>query len=333
MTNNENLLEPGVLSVRGLQAGFPIKEGLFRRARGFIQAVDDVTLEIQPGSTLALVGESGCGKTTVGRAILRLVDTQDGEVWFGGQNLTQLSRAQLRPYRRQIQIVFQDPLSSLNPRMRIRDIVAEGLNTFGIGASEDERSQLVKSILARVQLDPAHMWRYPHEFSGGQRQRIGIARALVVEPRVLICDESVSALDVSVQAQILNLLKSLQSDMGLSYLFITHDLSVVRYLADTIAVMYLGQIVEQGPASKIFHSPQHPYTQALLAAIPSVDPKNRSGRAPVLGDVPSPINPPNGCRFHTRCPKVFDRCRYQPPELYSSADSGCRCLLIEPSCE
>ena len=333
MTNNEIPIEPGVLSVRGLQAGFPIKGGLFERTRGFIQAVDDVSLEIQPGSTLALVGESGCGKTTVGRAILRLVDTQDGEVWFDGQNLTQLSRTQLRPYRRQIQIVFQDPLSSLNPRMRIRDIVAEGLNTFGIGASEDERTQLVKSILARVQLDPAHMWRYPHEFSGGQRQRIGIARALVVEPRVLICDESVSALDVSVQAQILNLLKSLQSDMGLSYLFITHDLSVVRYLADTVAVMYLGQIVEQGPASKIFRSPQHPYTQALLAAIPSVDPNNRSGRAPVLGDVPSPIDPPNGCRFHTRCPKVFDRCRYQPPELYSSDDSVCRCLLSEPSRE
>ena len=318
------------LSVRGLRTWFPVKGGLTRRTRGYVRAVDDVSLELAQGSTLALVGESGCGKTTVGRSILRLVDTQKGEVWFDGHNLFALSPAELRRCRRQIQIVFQDPQASLDPRMRIRDIVAEGMKAFGIGSDEAERTARVRSILARVQLDPAHMWRYPHEFSGGQRQRIGIARALAVEPRVLICDESVSALDVSVQAQILNLLRGLQTELGLSYLFITHDLGVVRYLADRVAVMYLGQIVEQGPTEQIFQSPRHPYTQALLAAIPSIDPLNRGGKVPVLGDVPSPTNPPKGCRFHTRCPKVFDRCRRELPDLYPSDTGLSRCFLNEP---
>ena len=331
MTKTDKPIGSGVLSVRALRTWFPIKSGIIKRTRGYIRAVDGISLDIPPGSTLALVGESGCGKTTVGRSILGLVETQHGEVWFDGQNLSELSPAQLRPYRRQIQIVFQDPQSSLNPRMRIRDIVAEGRNTFEIGSNDTERTELVESMLIRVQLDPAHMWRYPHEFSGGQRQRIAIARALAVEPRVLICDESVSALDVSVQAQILNLLRALQADLGLSYLFITHDLGVVRYLADTVAVMYLGQIVEQGPAAQVFKSPQHPYTQALLAAIPSADPMRRSKKAPMLGDVPSPADPPRGCRFHTRCPKVFSRCRHQPPDLFPTHQGHCRCLLSEPT--
>lgn len=319
-----------LLRVNGLHTWFPVKVGLTQRTRGFIHAVDDVSLEIAQGTTLALVGESGCGKTTVGKSILRLVDPIKGEVWLAGQNLLVLSPSELRACRQKIQIVFQDPQSSLNPRMRVRDIVAEGMNVFDIGADEQDRTRRVSAMLERVQLDPEHMWRYPHEFSGGQRQRIGIARALAVEPRVLICDESVSALDVSVQAQILNLLKRLQVELGLSYLFITHDLAVVKYLADHVAVMYLGQIVEQGPSEQIFQSPQHPYTRALLASIPSMDPMNRGAQAPVLGDVPSPVNPPEGCRFHTRCPKVFDRCRHQPPALYPVAHGLCRCFLSQP---
>ena len=322
---------PGaLLTVKGLRTWFPVKGGLTQRIHAHVRAVDDVSLEVRKGSTLALVGESGCGKTTVGRSILRLVEPQAGEVRFDGHDLLKMSASELRRYRREVQIVFQDPQSSLNPRMRVRDIVAEGMNAFGIGKDDMERTRQVESMLKRVQLDPAHMWRYPHEFSGGQRQRIGIARALAVGPRLLICDESVSALDVSVQAQILNLLRALQSDLDLSYLFITHDLGVVRYLADRIAVMYLGQIVEQGPTEEIFDAPQHPYTRALLAAIPSMDPMKRGGAAPVLGDVPSPVNPPQGCRFHTRCPQVFDRCRQQLPGLYSTTHGVCRCFLSEP---
>ena len=324
-----NQPEPALLTVKGLRTWFPVKGGLTQRTRAHVRAVDDVSLEVSEGATLALVGESGCGKTTVSRSILRLVDPQAGEVWFDGCDLLTLSRQELKPFRRDIQIVFQDPQASLNPRMRIRDIVAEGMRAFGIGADEADRTQRVVSMLERVQLDPGHMWRYPHEFSGGQRQRIGIARALAVGPRLLICDESVSALDVSVQAQILNLLRGLQSDLGLSYLFITHDLGVVRYLSDRVAVMYLGQIVEQGPTERIFESPQHPYTRALLSAIPSMDPDKRGEEPPLLGDVPSPVNPPNGCRFHTRCPQVFDRCRQQSPTLYPSTIGISRCFLSQ----
>ena len=318
-----------LLRVRGLRTWFPIKAGLTRRTVAHVRAVDDVDLELSEGSTLALVGESGCGKTTVGRSILRLVQPQAGEIWFEDQDLLTLSCAQLRPFRQAIQIVFQDPVSSLDPRMRVRDIVAEGMKAFGIGHDEAERTERVASLLQRVQLDPELMWRYPHEFSGGQRQRIGIARALAVNPRLVICDESVSALDVSVQAQILNLLQNLQDELGLSYLFITHDLGVVRYLSHRVAVMYLGQIVEQGPTEQIFASPQHPYTRGLLSAIPSMDPDARSRSAPVLGDVPSPVNPPTGCRFHTRCPEVFSRCRSETPPMYSVPNGYSRCFLNE----
>jgi peptide/nickel transport system ATP-binding protein len=319
-----------LVKVEGLTTWFPIKRGLFRRTVGFVRAVDGVDLEIQAGKTLALVGESGCGKTTVGRSILGLVPSRAGHVWFEGQDLRTLDQDALRPLRRKLQIVFQDPMASLDPRMRVRDIIAEGMESFGIGASEDERTERVVAALRRVQLDPDHLWRYPHEFSGGQRQRIGVARALAVEPQLIVCDEAVSALDVSIQAQILNLLSDLQDELGLAYLFITHDLSVVRYLADDVAVMYLGQIVERGATARIFEAPAHPYTQGLLAAAPSIDPLKRGIQARVQGDVPSPAAPPPGCRFHTRCGVAFERCPREEPRLYPIAGGGeSRCFLSE----
>ena len=315
-----------LLQVEGLRTWFPIRRGLLRRTVGYVQAVDGVDLAIEEGMSLALVGESGCGKTTVGRSILCLERAREGRVWYGGVDLLRLSPQELRPYRSDLQIVFQDPMASLNPRMRVRDVIAEGMHSFGIGASQSERTDRVAALLERVQLDPRQMWRYPHEFSGGQRQRLCIARALAVEPRLVICDEAVSALDVSIQAQILNLLSELQQELGLTYLFITHDLSVVRYLADEVAVMYLGQIVERGGTERIFEDPQHPYTRGLLAAVPSVDPDRRSAAAKVLGDVPSPADPPSGCRFHTRCPEVFDRCREEAPELLAVEGGESRCF-------
>ena len=318
-----------LLSVEGLRTWFPIKRGVLRRTVGHVQAVTDVDLEVRSGSTVALVGESGCGKTTVGRSILRLETAQAGRVWFDGANLLELDADALHAVRRQVQIVFPDPLASLNPRMRVRDVIAEGLHSFAIGADEAERTERVDALMRRVQLDPAQMWRYPHEFSGGQRQRICIARALAVEPRLLICDEAVSALDVSIQAQILNLLRDLQQELGLAYLFITHDLGVVRYLADEVAVMYLGEIVESGPTEALFSSPRHPYTRGLLAAVPSVDPARRGGAPPVAGDVPSPSNPPTGCHFHTRCPLVMDRCRSESPPQLQIGQTRVRCFLAE----
>jgi peptide/nickel transport system ATP-binding protein len=291
--------------------------------------VSDVHLEIPRGRTLALVGESGCGKTTVGRSLLRLVEPRAGRIWFDGIDLASLPPAELRPYRSALQIIFQDPMGSLDPRMRVRDVVAEGMQAFSIGANEAERTERVAALLERVRLDPDHMWRYPHEFSGGQRQRICVARALAVEPRLVVCDEATSALDVSIQAQILNLLSELQEDLGLTYLFITHDLGVVRYLADRVAVMYLGQIVEEGATEQIFESPRHPYTQGLVAAVPSVDPDRRSVHVEFGGDVPSPSNPPAGCHFHTRCPVVFDRCRSEAPPVVSAGDGSARCFLVD----
>ena len=270
---------PPLLEVRNLRTWFPIRKGLLRRVVGDVRAVDDVSLSIERGQTVALVGESGCGKTTVGRSILRIIEPSAGEVCFDGVSLLGLKRRDLRPHLRRMQMVFQDPMTSLNPRLRVREIVAEGLEAFGIGANESDRTDRIAALLARVQLDPRHMWRYPHEFSGGQRQRIGIARALAVAPDLLILDEAVSALDVSIQAQILNLLSDLQQEFGLAYLFITHDLSIVRYLADRVSVMYLGQIVEEGETEQVFNTPRHPYTRGLLAAVPSVDPKQRSTRA------------------------------------------------------
>ena len=318
---------PPLLEVEGLRTWFPIREGLFRRVTGWVRAVDGVDLVIGTGETLALVGESGCGKTTVGRSILRLEEARSGSVRVNGEELRSLSGAELHPYRRQIQIVFQDPMASLDPRMRIADAVMEGMVTFGIGTGEADRWQRTTELLERVQLDPGLMRRYPDELSGGQRQRVCIARALAVEPRLIVCDEAVSALDVSIQAQILNLLADLQEELGLSYLFITHDLGVVRYLAARVAVMYLGQIVEEAPTETLFENPQHPYTRGLLSAVPSVDPSRRMERAPVLGDVPSPSRPPAGCRFHPRCPESFERCRSEAPALEGEAGSRARCFL------
>ena len=316
-----------LLRVEDLRTWFPIRRGVFRHTVGHVRAVDGVSLDVPAGRTLALVGESGCGKSTVARSILRLVEPQGGRVEFDGVDLLSLERAALLPYRRRLQIVFQDPMASLNPRMRVRDAVAEGMHSFGIGGSEAERTERVEALFQRVQLDPRQIWRYPHEFSGGQRQRICIARALAVEPDLVICDEAISALDVSIQAQILNLLRELQAELGLAYLFITHDLGVVRYLADEVAVMYLGQVVERAGAEALFADPRHPYTRGLLKAVPSVDPARRSDAPPVLGDVPSPSAPPPGCRFHTRCPEVFDRCRSEEPPLYPTPTGDARCFL------
>ena len=317
-----------LLEIRALRTWFPIRSGVLQRVSGHVRAVDGVDLTIFPGETLALVGESGCGKTTVGRAILQLVEPTGGNIWFRGIDLTSLSPDAFHPYRRQIQIVMQDPGSALDPRFTVRDAIAEGMDAFAIGASYDERTQRVASLMRSVSLDPATMWRYPHEFSGGQRQRICIARALAVDPALLICDEATSALDVSIQAQILNLLADLQAQRKLTYLFITHDLATVRYFATRVAVMYLGRIVETGPTERIFTQPRHPYTKALLASIPSLDPARRSTRPMALGDVPSPERPPPGCHYHPRCAVRVESCSRDDPPVVTFADGICCCVLV-----
>ncbi len=317
-----------LLEVENLRTWFPIKKGLFRKTLRHVRAVDGVSFSIQKGETLALVGESGCGKTTVGRSILRLVEPHSGALRFLGRDLRELSPRELRPLRQKIQMVFQDPMTSLNPRMRVLDLVAEGIDNFGLAKNPGERKERVAEVLTRVKMSPDQMMRFPHEFSGGQRQRIGIARALAVGPELLICDEAVSALDVSIQAQILNLLAELQDELGLAYLFITHDLSVVRHLADRVAVMYLGQIVEERPVEALFAQPAHPYTQALLSAVPSADPRIARVQVSVLGDVPSPASPPSGCRFHTRCSQVMDKCDRNEPPLVQLGQGRASCHLL-----
>ncbi len=316
-----------LLRVEGLETYFDIRSGALQRVTGAVRAVDGVDLEVEAGRTLALVGESGCGKTTVGRTILGLERPRAGRILFDGVDLLELGRDEFRPYRKRIQMIFQDPAAALDPRMRIRDAIAEGMTAFGIGRTARERTDRVADLLSRVKLDPEHMSRYPHELSGGQRQRVCIARALAVDPDLIVCDESVSALDVSIQAQILNLLSDLQAERGLAYLFITHDLGVVRHIADRVAVMYLGQIVEDGPVERVFDAPAHPYTEGLLAAAPSLDPEARARPPVVRGDVPSPSRPPDGCRVHARCPVAFARCATEVPPGYPVGEGTSRCFL------
>jgi oligopeptide/dipeptide ABC transporter ATP-binding protein len=304
-----------LLEVQNLKVHFPVKRGLFRPAREFVKAVDGVSFSIAPGETLGLVGESGCGKTTLGRAIVRLVEPTSGNVKLEGADITRMNGSDLRAQRQKLQMIFQDPFGSLNPRMTVADIIGEALDIHQLTESSSAREKSIAELLKAVGLDPVYAQRYPHEFSGGQRQRIGIARALAVEPKLIVCDEPVSALDVSVQAQIINLLSDLQQQRGIAYLFIAHDLAVVEHISRRVMVMYLGKIVELADAKEITRAPKHPYTQALISAVPVVDPDSKRQRIVLPGDVPSPIHPPPGCPFHPRCPIAEERCRIEIPPL------------------
>ncbi len=317
-----------LLEIRELKKHYPVRAGVFRRASQHVKAVDGVTLAIEPGETLGLVGESGCGKTTLGRCVVRLIEPTSGSIAFEGRELTTLAASDLRETRRNMQIIFQDPYASLNPRMRIGEIIGEGLAIHDIARGQERRSR-VKDLLARVGLRAEYYGRYPHEFSGGQRQRIGVARALAVNPRFIVADEAVSALDVSIQVQILNMLLDLQREFGLTYLFISHDLRVVEHVSDRVAVMYLGKVVEIAPAAKLYSEGRHPYTLALMSAVP--DPTRERRRMVLQGDVPSPIDPPSGCRFHPRCPFAEKRCAEEEPALVFDGAHGIACHVFGPS--
>ena len=324
--------EAPLLEVRDLKKHFPIRRGVFRNVVGHVKAVDGVSFAVRPGETLGLVGESGCGKTTVGRTLLRLIEPTSGTITFEGRDVTTASGSTLRRLRRDMQIVFQDPYSSLNPRMTVQAIVEEGLVIHGIG-NRQERLKLVAKTLRDVGLDPGYMQRYPHEFSGGQRQRIGIARALVMNPKLLVLDEPISALDVSIQSQVINLLTELRQGSAdrnqLTYVFISHDLSVVEYIADRVAVMYLGEIVELATSEQLYRNPLHPYTRALLSSVPVMDPTAKRERIVLQGDVPSPANPPAGCRFHPRCPLAEEICRHKVPRELNLDGHLVRCHVVE----
>ena len=310
--------DDALLRVEGVQKYFPITGGgILKRKIGDVRAVESISFDVVPGETLGVVGESGCGKSTAGRTVLKLLDPTGGRIEFDGRDITKLSRKEMVPLRREMQMIFQDPYSSLNPRHTVGSIISAPFKVQGVKPARGVQSE-VQDLMARVGLNPEHFNRYPNEFSGGQRQRIGIARALAAEPDLIVCDEAVSALDVSVKAQIVNLLQDLQAEFGLALLFISHDLAIVEHMTHRVAVMYLGKIVEMAGRQQIFTAPKHPYTRALLSAVPVPEPG--AARAPMIlrGDVPSPINPPSGCRFHTRCPYVFDRCRTEEPELRST---------------
>lgn len=314
-TNNKQSREKtDLLVVNNLVKYFPVRSGLLQRTTAWVKAVDDVSFSVKKGETLGMVGESGCGKTTIGRTILRLVEPTSGEVSFEGRDVTKMGNSELKPLRRDMQIIFQDPYASLNPRIPIGESVMEGLQIHNIGHPK-ERWDVAISMLKKVGLEEYHARRYPHEFSGGQRQRIGIARALALNPKFIVCDEPVSALDVSIQSQVLNILKDLQSEFGLTYLFIAHNLSVVEHISDRVAVMYLGKMVELTERDTLYREPLHPYTRALLSAIPVPHPNVKRERTILKGDVPSPLNPPKGCRFHTRCPIAVEKCSQDEPEF------------------
>lgn len=318
-----------LLDVRGLHKHFPIRKKLFSSETQSVKAVDGVWLSIEDGETIGLVGESGCGKSTLGRCINRLIEPTHGEIIFEGQDITALTPREMRDVRRKMQIIFQDPYASLNPRMRVGDIIAEGLEIHNIARGDDRKTR-VKEMLARVGLREEQYDRYPHEFSGGQRQRIGVARAIAVNAKFIIADEAVSALDVSIQAQVLNLLQDLQEEFSLTYLFISHDLRVVEHISQRVAVMYLGKIVEIAPAEQIYAEPRHPYTRALLSAVPVPDPSRKRERIVLQGDVPSPINPPSGCSFHPRCPFAEKICMEKEPQLGFDGGHGVACHLFGP---
>ncbi|MBI3097592.1 MAG: dipeptide ABC transporter ATP-binding protein [Planctomycetes bacterium] len=329
MTPESSNPEP-LIEVKNLKKFFPIRKGLFGKVVGHVKAVDDVSFHVGRGETLGLVGESGCGKTTAGRSVLRLIEPTAGSVIVEGVDFLKLEGETLRAKRKDLQIIFQDPYGSLNPRMTVGAIVGEGMVVHGLAKGE-ELTRRVKDLLHKVGLNPNHYNRYPHEFSGGQRQRIGVARALAVSPKFIVCDEPVSALDVSIQAQIINLLAELRDEFHLSYLFVAHDLSVVEHLSNRVAVMYLGKIVETATSEDLYRSPQHPYTQALLDAIPVADPKKKRDRLTLKGDVPSPVNPPSGCYFHPRCPLAEEKCRVEaPPWVDCGGSHFAACHLVKP---
>ena len=309
-----------LLRVQNLVKRFPIRSGVLSRVTDHVHAVDGVSLDIQAGETLGLVGESGCGKSTTGRCILRLIEPSAGEIWFDGRNVTHLDKRAHRALTREMQIIFQDPFASLDPRMQVGRIIGEAMVIHRLARNARERQDRVVQLLETVGLHPDHLHRFPHEFSGGQRQRIGIARALAVNPKLIVCDEPVSALDVSIQAQVINLLEDLQQQLGLTYLFIAHDLSVVEHISTRVAVMYLGRIVEVAPSRALYTTPRHPYTEALLSAVPIPDPTVQRKRIVLKGDVPNPIRPPPGCHFHPRCPRAETRCRTETPVLRDMAD-------------
>lgn len=316
------------IRVEKLKKYFPVRRGLFKKVVGHVRAVDDVSFAMRRGETLGVVGESGCGKSTLGRTMIHLMQPTSGTVSFDGRDVGAMLAADARDVRRRLQIVFQDPYGSLNPRLTVREIVGEGMRFHGLVQDKKDLDDRVSEVLIRAGLQPEHRHRYPHEFSGGQRQRIGIARAIAVQPEVVICDEPVSALDVSIQSQVLNTLKDLQEEQGLTYLFITHDLSVVKFISDRVVIMYLGKVMEIAPTEEIFESPLHPYTRALLSSIPMPDPSRKTEQILLEGDIPSPVNPPSGCRFHTRCPGATDICsREEPPMKDKGRNHNVACFM------